>query len=158
MQVAGKIPVTDEALTNLRAGLITIGHGFGFESTPLQRGVCKLSVPGGCLFQLGVGLDVTADAYRWGAPETRQCAMHLDNHCCELFRRDLMMPDIAADDLRDPRPVLVCYHLLPDFLSFSIRGNDVKEPTSESHERRTNGWKIKAPCRRSRTPGGHSAV
>jgi hypothetical protein len=29
--VAGKIPVTDEALTNLRAGLITIGHGYRIE-------------------------------------------------------------------------------------------------------------------------------
>jgi hypothetical protein len=39
--------------------------------------------------------------HRWGTPETGQCPMHLDNQCCELVGRDLVMLHIASDDLRD---------------------------------------------------------
>jgi len=34
-------------------------------------------------------------------PETGKSAMHLDNQPCELVGRDLVMPHIAADDVRD---------------------------------------------------------
>jgi hypothetical protein len=46
--------------------------------------------------------------------------MHVDDQCCELVDRDLVMPEIAVDDLRDlmgidppspiasPRPLRGC--------------------------------------------------
>ena len=52
--------------------------------------------------------------------------MHLDNQSRELVGRDLVMPHIAADDLRhligiDPRwRVLFCHRVLPDFLILAV--------------------------------------
>jgi hypothetical protein len=54
-------------------------------------------------------------------PKTGERPMHLDDQSCELVDRDLVMPHIAADDLRDlmeidsRRPVLFCHRVLPDY-------------------------------------------
>jgi hypothetical protein len=59
--------------------------------------------------------------HRCGVPETRECAVHFDDQCCELVGRDLVMSHISADDLGDLmwidllRRVFVCHPVLPDF-------------------------------------------
>jgi hypothetical protein len=60
--------------------------------------------------------------HRWGATETGQCAMHLDDQCREVVGRDLVVSQIAANDLGDLmridalRWVFLCHRVLPDFL------------------------------------------
>jgi hypothetical protein len=65
---------------------------------------------------------------RWGTPEIGKRAMHLDNQSGELVGLDLMMPQIAADDLRDlvmidPRRRVFCHRGSPgghDTANFGI--------------------------------------
>ena len=40
--------------------------------------------------------------HRCGTPETGERSTHLDNQSRELVGRELVMPHVAADDLRDP--------------------------------------------------------
>jgi hypothetical protein len=57
---------------------------------------------------------------RSGMPKTGERPMHLDDQSCELVDRDLVMPHIAADDLRDLIRIdpgrFFCHRVLPDFL------------------------------------------
>ena len=39
--------------------------------------------------------------YRRGAPETGQCPVYRDNQCSKLVGRNLVMPHIAANDVRN---------------------------------------------------------
>ena len=62
---------------------------------------------------------------RCGTPETGERAMHLHDQSCELVGRDLVMPYIATDDLRDPIGIdpwrrFFCHRVLPDFLPWPI--------------------------------------
>ena len=57
---------------------------------------------------------------RGGTPKAGERPMHLDDQSCKLVDRDLVMPHIAADDLRDliridPRRRFFCHRVLPDF-------------------------------------------
>ena len=63
--------------------------------------------------------------HRLGPPETGQCPMHHDNQRCKLVGRDLVMPQIATDNLRDAiridrQRVLVCRCVLPAILILAV--------------------------------------